>query len=78
MSTIRSRSGAGPVRHRQARLRPSAAESGWEAGADPRRRRQASARGARGRDGARNALATNRERMVDIGRGNQQAGRQGQ
>jgi HSP20 family protein len=27
---------------------------------------------------ARNAVASNRERMVDIGRGNQQAGRQGQ
>ena len=27
---------------------------------------------------ARNAEASNRERMVDIGRGNQQAGRQGQ
>ena len=26
---------------------------------------------------ARNATASNRERMVDIGRGNQQAGRQG-
>lgn len=26
---------------------------------------------------ARGAVATNRERMVDIGRGNQQAGRQG-
>jgi hypothetical protein len=27
---------------------------------------------------ARGAVASNRERMVDIGRGNQQAGRQGQ
>ena len=27
---------------------------------------------------ARNAVASNRERMVEIGRGNQQAGRQGQ
>lgn len=27
---------------------------------------------------AKNAEASNRERMVDIGRGNQQAGRQGQ
>jgi hypothetical protein len=29
-------------------------------------------------DQARNAGASNREHMVDIGRGNQQAGRQGQ
>jgi hypothetical protein len=36
------------------------------------------AREAREAESARNALASNRERMVDIGRGNQQAGRQRQ
>ena len=34
------------------------------------------AREARESEKARNAQASNRERMVDIGRGNQQAGRQ--
>jgi len=36
------------------------------------------AREARERAEAENAQASNRERMVDIGRGNQQSGRQGQ
>jgi len=36
------------------------------------------AREARENDDAQHAQASNRERMVDIGRGNQQAGRQGQ
>ncbi len=36
------------------------------------------AREAHEAEAARNAVASNRERMVDIGRGNQQAGRQGQ
>jgi hypothetical protein len=35
-------------------------------------------REARESEEARDAEASNRERMVDIGRGNQQAGRQGQ
>jgi hypothetical protein len=35
------------------------------------------AREARESQEARNAEASNRDRMVDIGRGNQQAGRQG-
>jgi hypothetical protein len=34
------------------------------------------AREARESEAARNAQASNRDRMVDIGRGNQQAGRQ--
>jgi hypothetical protein len=36
------------------------------------------AREAHEAETARNAVASSRERMVDIGRGNQQAGRQGQ
>jgi hypothetical protein len=36
------------------------------------------ARASKESEDARNAEASNRERMVDIGRGNQQAGRQGQ
>jgi len=36
------------------------------------------AREAKESDSAQNAEASNRERMVDIGRGNQQAGRQAQ
>ena len=56
-------------------------ESGGDKGGKPVPTHETAAeqtREAKESEDAHNAEASNRERMVDIGRGNQQAGRQGQ
>ena len=72
-----SRSKARFVRHRQGLARRSAIQGGRKARATHELAAE-QIREAKDNEKARGAVASNRERMVDIGRGNQQAARQGQ